>query len=730
MFKQTIARYFFLVVIWFAVSAGATHAATVTSVQSGNWSDSATWDTATVPVEHDDVVIAEGHAVTYDVTSDDVLDSLTVDGSLVTSTTADTKLTVDDMKVYGSYFIGTESDPLPRSVTAEVYLTGTTERLASVAGRIEIHGTPTDLSWTHLAQTVQANHLKLHLKQAVDWKAGDQIVIASTSYEATEAEVRTIDHVSANGKTLTLRSKLDYKHYGQAYQFAEVGLLSHNIQFYGDETYDAGHIIFYENSRVHVENANFDTLGTYGTLAQYPLHFHMAGDQDGSYVKNNSITNTSNRCLTIHATDNVLVKNNVAYHNLGHCYFMEDGVEEGNKFIHNLGVNTQDGVTLDSDASAATFWITNPKNTYRGNAAAGSEGYGFWFMLLDGPTGLSEEVDIHPDNLRLKEFSHNTTHSNAIYGLTLDGHGFGGAYYAPQHTAKFDHLLAYKNKAVGVWARGYNMKFTHVTAVENRIGAAFAANSVSLVHSKIVGNTGAPSPISYMPYKYGFAFYDGPIHLRTTTFKHFETSADGEQTQAAVSIIPDNPYAMSPNSSFSDLTFKDATPFYLGEPDRAGDMFAVLHNDDTGVDLLPELPFHNNDCELKADWYAYACADTDYGTLRFTDGREDNYTDEFTITRLDTDESITLEEEGSSSGGTFVLNVPSGVEYRLSAGNIDGMKLKFNKSDNNITVRIPFDDRPSEITEWGLTHEYWDYDDATHEVVLELRSEREYQIFK
>lgn len=40
--------------------------ATITSVGSGNWSAAGTWD-AGVPADNDTVVIAAGHAVTFDV---------------------------------------------------------------------------------------------------------------------------------------------------------------------------------------------------------------------------------------------------------------------------------------------------------------------------------------------------------------------------------------------------------------------------------------------------------------------------------------------------------------------------------------------------------------------------------------------------------------------------------------------------------------------------------------
>jgi cell migration-inducing and hyaluronan-binding protein len=29
--------------------------------------------------------------------------------------------------------------------------------------------------------------------------------------------------------------------------------------------------------------------------------------------------------VTVHGTNNVRVENNVAYNNVGHCYFLEDG---------------------------------------------------------------------------------------------------------------------------------------------------------------------------------------------------------------------------------------------------------------------------------------------------------------------------------------------------------------------------------------------------------------------
>ncbi len=113
----------------------------------------------------------------------------------------------------------------------------------------------------------------------------------------------------------------------------------------------------------------------------------------------------------MHGTNNLRIQNNVTYNTVGHCYFMEDAVETGNQFIHNLAMMTKchpDGkacdptdahhgsngqkakdVLLPSDNTASSFWITNPDNIYRDNVAAGAEATGFWIALPEHPTARS-----------------------------------------------------------------------------------------------------------------------------------------------------------------------------------------------------------------------------------------------------------------------------------------------------------------------------------------------------
>ena len=61
----------------------------------------------------------------------------------------------------------------------------------------------------------------------------------------------------------------------------------------------------------------------------------------GRYIRNAAIHDTYNRCVTVHGTNFLRVENNVTYNTVGHCFFLEDGIQHGNEFVHNLGIQTK-----------------------------------------------------------------------------------------------------------------------------------------------------------------------------------------------------------------------------------------------------------------------------------------------------------------------------------------------------------------------------------------------------
>ena len=182
-----------------------------------------------------------------------------------------------------------------------------------------------------------------------------------------------------------------------------------------------------------VDGVEFNRMGQHLTLARYPIHWHLVGDAKGQYVRNSAIHDTFNRCVTVHGTNNLQVENNVTYNTVGHCFFLEDGIETGNQFVRNLAIQTKchptlpcvptnlaaagesanfdnrqavrvsgqasKDVLLPSDNTASTFWITNPDNVYRDNVAAGSDANGFWMSLPEHPNGKFEGTEISQGNL-------------------------------------------------------------------------------------------------------------------------------------------------------------------------------------------------------------------------------------------------------------------------------------------------------------------------------------------
>jgi cell migration-inducing and hyaluronan-binding protein len=82
-------------------------------------------------------------------------------------------------------------------------------------------------------------------------------------------------------------------------------------------------------------------MGQNLTLARYPIHWHLIGDAKGQYIRNAAIHDTYNRCVTVHGTNFLRVENNVTYNTVGHCFFLEDGIEHGNEYVHNLAIQTK-----------------------------------------------------------------------------------------------------------------------------------------------------------------------------------------------------------------------------------------------------------------------------------------------------------------------------------------------------------------------------------------------------
>lgn len=302
------------------------------------------------------------------------------------------------LNVSGTFQMGTATCMIKSPIT--LFMPGGTEGVGifvQPGATYDVHGFTEGLMWTRVAATVLANTKTITLQEAVSWKAGNTIVLVSTTWKderSNQNEVLTIASISADGKTITTVENIVYNHYGQEY-FAEVGLLTRPILFTSDAASTS--TLIGPHQRFLTPNARIQgvALERWGarapnTLGTYPVHFHLAGETTNAYIKNNAIYKSNWRCLSIHGTNNTYVYNNVGFDITGHCYYLEDGVEERNVLERNLAayihpIHTagsgggQQGTerfankTLmdPSDSGASGFYSLNCYNSWINNAASG-----------------------------------------------------------------------------------------------------------------------------------------------------------------------------------------------------------------------------------------------------------------------------------------------------------------------------------------------------------------------
>jgi len=226
-----------------------TGAAPVLPVTTGQlWSDPATWGGA-VPGPTSPAVIPTGKTVILD--QDAEVGHVTVNGVLAFRADRDLHLTASSIRVLdgGILQVGAPTAPYRNRATITLKSSNVTEDLdgfgtqmigVADGGRLEIHGEQ-QVSWTRLAATVAAGATDITTIGPVDRRAGERIVLASSSFNPDEIDVRTVVSVAANGR-ITLDKPLSFAHFGELQTFdgrtldarAEVGLLSRNIVIEGD----------------------------------------------------------------------------------------------------------------------------------------------------------------------------------------------------------------------------------------------------------------------------------------------------------------------------------------------------------------------------------------------------------------------------------------------------------------------------------------------------------------
>src|SRR5690606_4950691 len=323
---------------------------------------------------------------------------------------------------------------------------------------------------------------------------------------------------------------------------------------------------------------------------------------------------------------------------------------------------------LPSDNTVASYWITNPNNTFIDNVAAGSDENGFWLSLPEHPNGafLGTEASLNtwPRRTPMGEFRGNVAHSN-FDGFMFDRNinedntfGLAGNAYMPLENpadpnsenveTHFEDLTSYKNRNGGIWGRGELHVFRNVKLADNAIGLTHSSGSfgserfTSLVVDSLfvgetdnIGNPTTPEEIAYgrslpkppipdFPIR-GYEYYDYRDDVVDTTFVNYQ---DNDRREAgALSWLMFTSSGVTTASTIKGATFVNAKPVHFPNIDprfdndnRGGVAYRTLsiHDLDGSVTGIPDshILLHDGEndsvatddtCEIRPTWNASVC---------------------------------------------------------------------------------------------------------------------------
>jgi hypothetical protein len=540
----------------------------VKSVKDGVWSDPTVWNPKGVPSFNDNVLISSGTTVTYDIHSTNAIGNLTIVGNLLFSKTKSTNLDVGTITVdpKGKLEIGTKDNPIPSRYTTTIRFVMNTSGQSGliIHGQGEIHGSAVTKTFTKLASdaiaTKQEPHTLFVEGDVQDWPTGSKIIITTTGRSSC-TELNTIK--VAGSRTITLNEPLRCYHSGTGLAKGEVALLTRNVVITSKDPNLRGHTMFMEGARGSISYAEFVSLGPQNQLGKYPIHFHQMGDgSKGMYVQGASIWNSTNRWITIHSSNDLVLKDNVGYSSVGHGYFLEAGNEMNNVIDHNIGIQTTAGKLIPSDGASAVLWLENARNKVTNNIAVQGQYYGYKYDVPNRVQDLKSESNVNLRTLSILQFDKNEAHNNGVYGMWTSA----GAQHDPKNqtiaASVVKNFLTWRNGSWGVYMEGRGMTVTDSTIFGNRMNVGFGSDNNVVSKSHIMGEVDKDSTTSTA----GIFFDRGVNNIIEDSIIEGHTSKDG-RTYADVKIS--NVYDGAITGKLVNTTLLSTRTIILGYPQNS-----------------------------------------------------------------------------------------------------------------------------------------------------------------
>lgn len=166
------------------------------------WSSASTWDYTGLPMAGESVSVPAGLNLLVDVDKTPELNLVIVDGgSLIFPPDADPnhhrEFHAHYVFINNGYFeAGTADEPYTSKLTITMYGKKEDPYMPTYGNKcigvrystFEMHGEARTPTWTELESTAVKGDNRIVIREAVDWRVGEEIVIASTDYDHNEAE--------------------------------------------------------------------------------------------------------------------------------------------------------------------------------------------------------------------------------------------------------------------------------------------------------------------------------------------------------------------------------------------------------------------------------------------------------------------------------------------------------------------------------------------------------------
>ena len=410
----------------------------------GNWSATASWTGATVPIEGDTVIIQNGDTITIDqditVGADTTTAAIDVasGGKLEVLSTVAASYTLTckgDLKtsIGGTIEFGTVANPIPSTRTFTVKLNYSAVLAEGKYGFINngdmvLQGA-SKTPHTLLTSDLSATGTVWTVGDTTNWAAGDKVAIASTTRTYSQHEQEVIQTVDS-GTQITCVAGVTYAHSGTSPTQAEVINLTRNIVITSYNTSYRSYVYCVLGSTSNVDYVEFYMIGYNATYKHgIEIRTTVADATNFAYCSMWGHA-TSNYSFYLYIAENVTVDNCVVY-NTDEEFYMYNSVD--NIITNNIIIGIADGYGLYSNRTT---------NIFTGNTFTSNQQSGIYIN----------------SSLPISTFSNNTAHSNRVYGI----------YFTSIKGGTISNITSWRNYNYGMYLSYGGFAVNNITAFGNR----------------------------------------------------------------------------------------------------------------------------------------------------------------------------------------------------------------------------------------------------------------------